>query len=137
MKKKSQYSSTLDFLLNNLYLVKGKSYGHSKSADSLFSIWKNSSLKISNNIFNKPSNIKDEDLENMKNEGLIEIIGNKIKITAKGSDVIKVMVLGDDKSIFEKNKKQVTYSEAKENVKKTSKSKRKKKTSNWLDSLFQ
>ena len=45
----------------------------------------------------------------MKNAGLIKVIGENIEITEKGAKVINVMILGDDRSIFEKDGNEIDY----------------------------
>ena len=44
-----------------------------------------------------------EDIKKMKESGLIRTVGKNIEITDKGAEVIKIMVLGDDRSTFEDN----------------------------------
>ena len=86
------------------------------SADILFSIWKNTNNKVSNKIYNKPSELKDIDLERLQKEGLIQNHQGKLQITAKGSEVIKTMVLGDNRSCFEDDGSNINYKIAKINT---------------------
>jgi hypothetical protein len=61
----------------------------------------------------------------MKKANLVITIGDKIEITKKGENIIKVMVLGDDRSIYDKNSmtEDIDYNTALNNTKniKTSK----------------
>jgi len=107
MKKKSQHSQTLDFLINNLYDIDLSTYKHKghvdpSSAKFLYSVWKDPDNQISNRIYKKPKTLNETDIESMKDQGLIKCIGDKIEITSKGSDIVKTMILGNDKSFFDK-----------------------------------
>ncbi len=114
LEKKSQ-SSIADFLIEYFPRV---NYQTKEAADFLFSIWKNDKNKITDQIYRKPLDIPFSKLEQMQNEGLVRCIGDRIEITAKGSEIIKTMILGDDRSTLEKQSSEITYKQAKTNIKK-------------------
>lgn len=63
--------------------------------EALYSIWDGSG-KTANRKFLKPSNLKSSDVKKMEAAGLVEDQGNYLKITEKGAQSIKVMILNDD-----------------------------------------
>ena len=101
--KKSQ--SVFDFLFNDNYLEKGISLGvdssRAKAAKSLFQIWQNQKNKVGSNIYRKPIELSNDDVENIEKAGFVSCVGDKIKITKSGSDILKTMILGDDRSTFD------------------------------------
>ena len=120
MRKKSQHSNVLDFLINNLYDIdlttyKTKKHVDPKSAKSLYSVWKDTDNQVSNKIYKKPNTLSSRDIEDMTSEGLIRCIGDKVEITSKGSEIIKTMILGNDKSFFDKNN-DIDYITAEKNI---------------------
>ena len=74
---------------------------NNKAAKILFSIWKDESNTINDKVLKRPENIATSDIDLLEKENLAEYEDGKIKITDKGSEIIKTMILGDDKSIFE------------------------------------
>lgn len=121
MNKRSD-SSLVDFLID--LQAKTPQKTNTKLANVLFDIWKNKNNQIAKTIFKKPVTISNTEIENLQKEGLIEMISDKIKITAKGSEIIKVMILGDERSIFEENGEDIDYKFASEFVKTPSKLKK-------------
>jgi len=106
----------------------------SVAADSLFRIWKDESNKIDKNTYRRPATLSRYEIDRMKQSDLIRLDGNHIKITDKGAEVIKVMVLGDNSSSFDKHSKIVDYQQALKmsNAKPTkSASLQKQASSNW------
>jgi hypothetical protein len=93
------FNNYLETLHGTLY--KDNNRVDPKAAKILFSLWKNGS-SVDKRTYNRPSFMSQEDINVMKNSDLIITIGEKIEITKKGENVIKVMVLGDDRSIFDK-----------------------------------
>ena len=91
---------------------RGRDYVDPTAAKNLFSIWRTAENKVSPKTFRRPSTLAHSDLENMKNEGLVKIFGENIEITEKGSKVIKVMILGDERSSFDDNESIIDYSQA-------------------------
>ena len=53
----------------------------------------------------------------MQKEGLVKSIGENIELTEKGAKVIKVMILGDERSSFEDNNIIIDYNQALSNTK--------------------
>ena len=120
MKKQSQHSNVLDFLMRNLYDVdlktyKTKDHVDPKSAKSLYSVWKDTNNQVSAKIYKKPETLSSSEIEAMTNQGLIRSVGDKVEITSKGSDIIKTMILGNDKSFFDGNN-DIDYVTAKNNT---------------------
>lgn len=115
MNKESQ--SIFDFLINlmpNQTITKPSIDPF--AAQKLFNVWKEESSQINDLTFRKPMTLSSSDVESMKKAELIEILGDRIKITSKGKDVIKTMILGDDSSIFDKPTS-ITYHQALSNTK--------------------
>jgi hypothetical protein len=69
--------------------------------DSLFAMWEGSS-KTSNRKFLKPKNIKSSEISKMELAGLIEDQGQYIKVTEKGAQTIKTMILNDNSFALDK-----------------------------------
>jgi len=88
-----------------------------KAADKLFYLWKQQDSPLSNGIYHKPSTMSLEEVKGMQKEGLIRDFGDRIEFTKKGNEVIKIMILGDDKSSFEDDGKQINYEVALANTK--------------------
>ena len=83
------------------------------SAKMLFSIWSDTDNKITSKAYSKPLDLTESDLERLQKEGLVQNHQGRILITSKGSEVIKTMVLGDDRSCFEDDGTIVDYKVAK------------------------
>lgn len=113
--------SILDYLVEHLDGL--KHFRHNKSsavsstaADMLFKIWRDKKNVVANRLLKRPATVSLEEINTMKKEGLIHDLGDKIEVTDKGSQVIKIMILGDDRSIFDKSSSQITFIEAKANT---------------------
>lgn len=90
----------------------------SMAARTLFSIWKNQDNRIDKNIYRRPPTISASLVESLTKAGLAKEVGEKLEITQKGADVIKVMVLGDNSSIFDRNDDRIIdYATALKNTK--------------------
>jgi len=74
---------------------------NSGSAKKLFSIWKDDKNKISNNTYKRPITMSVSDVDVLQQEGLVKLIGDKIEITKKGNSIIRIMILGDERSAFD------------------------------------
>lgn len=114
MEKRQQ--SVVDFLIDvmpdlNRRINNFNNGINDNHANVLFSIWENENKKIGNKTFKKPEEVDIKVVESLERSGLIKKIGDSLKITQKGSDVIKTMILGDDKSAFDK-KASIRYNEA-------------------------
>jgi len=128
LQKKSQFSPTLfDYLIQIMpglqVQIKSKEENaiDPVAAKNLFAIWKDEKNKISDRVYQRPYTVSASQVESMSDSGLIKTNGDNIEITDKGAKVIRVMVLGDDSSIFDKkDDKLIGYSEALSNTKKAS-----------------
>jgi hypothetical protein len=120
MKKNSQSS----IWENLLRIMPGLEKEISKSPDyidpiiakSLYNIWRIGSQGNDNRIFKRPATLSHEEIIRMKSSGLIQAIGDKIEITAKGEKVIKIMILGDERSVFEDTDLVIDYNKALDNT---------------------
>ncbi len=139
---KRYQQSIFDFLVDKFNNPPTKNgvqdkYVNGKAADKLFQVWKNKQNKISNRIYHRPSTVSLEDVNEMQKAGLVRNLGEQIELTGKGENVIRVMILGDDNSIFEKNSKQISYVEAMSNTKSRSlKNSKKKNEDSWWDQVL-
>jgi len=86
------------------------------AARTLFTIWKDQNNKSGSNRFHRPTNIALSEVEAMISDGLIRQIGEQLEVTKKGSDVLKTMILGDDRSSFEDDGSVLPYRQAKQNT---------------------
>jgi hypothetical protein len=97
----------VDFLLEKMPNLKQRfskdKFVESNVASKLFDFWKSQqkSASSSQRIYSKPKNAQDFEIDTLSKEGLVRCIGDKIEITSKGSEVIKIMILGDDRSSFD------------------------------------
>lgn len=87
------------------------------AAKKLFSLWKDEKNKADNKTLKRPFTVSRDDVELMQREGLIKSEGENIKITSKGAEVLKTMILGDDKSSFEDDGSVLDYHTASANTK--------------------
>jgi hypothetical protein len=104
-------------LLPNINIKKvNKDFINPNVAKSLYDIWRTGN---SNNkkTYKKPHTSSLSDLQSMQKKGLIKIVGSNIEITEKGSNIIKIMILGDDRSSFDENDVIIDYNEALSNTK--------------------
>ena len=142
MKKYNQ--SLLDYLVdhleqsNHLHQPNKSTRISGKAAEMLFQVWKNLNNKVSGRIFKRPPVISLEEISEMKKEGLIRDLGDKIEVTDKGSKVIKVMILGNDHSALRKDAPEISYAEAEASTKARSiKLSQKKHEDNWWFQVLQ
>lgn len=122
--KEFDNKSLLDYIkdiMPNINIIDIKNIGrpltYSKAAKGLFSLWRDESNKISSNLLKRPVTISATDVDLMEQEGLIKRVGNDIQITSRGAEVIKTMILGDDKSSYEDDGSIMDYSTAYANTK--------------------
>lgn len=85
------------------------------SIESLYEIWSNKDNMISKNTYKKPLSVSSESIRNMEREGLVNFSHDKFNITKKGKEMLKTMILGDERSIFDENK-HINYKKAKANA---------------------
>ncbi len=117
----------------------------SKAARSLFAIWKDDKNVIDEKTLARPVSISMDEIDNMAKEGLVKYHDDTLEVTDKGAEVIKTMILGDDKSAFEDMGEILDYHKAQSNTKpKMAKNRRKNKktasvenadTGNWYKRL--
>ena len=103
-------------LKNNFPLKDGKNYVNAGAAKSLFLVWKNA-VKQGDKVYRRPTTVSLSEVTNMQEEGLVRSIGDKLEVTNKGEEVIKIMILGDDRSIYEDKGFVIDYNEALSNIK--------------------
>ena len=116
MKKHGQ-SSVWDSLIRIMpeftdKIIKSPNYVDPIAAKSLYNIWRNGDTEQNEKIYKKPVTLGQEETMRMKSAGLIRVIGENIEITEKGSKVINIMILGDDRSIFEDDGISIDYTKA-------------------------
>lgn len=120
--KKYNQSSIWDNLLNIMpefrdkINIKSADYIDPVAAQSLYNVWKNGA-KIKDNVFKRPITVGQEEVNRMKNSGLVRSVGNSLEFTDKGEKVIRIMVLGDERSSFEDNGIIIDYNKALNNTK--------------------
>ena len=131
-----QEQSMIDVLIRMMpslkdEIAKKKDYVDQYAAKNLFNIWRTSSNKVGERKYKRPPTVSLVDVEGMQKEGLIRSIGDRIEITDKGAKVIKIMILGDDRSSFEDNNIVIDYSTALSNVKDVKVAKTQKSANDW------
>jgi predicted methyltransferase len=136
MKKYGQ-TSIWDKLIDIMPELKGRftksvNYVDPIAANSLYSLWRTGSQKVNDRTYKKPHTMGAEEVRRMKDAGLVKMIGDNIELTAKGSDVIKVMILGDNKSVFDDDGIIIDYTKALETMK-PKKLAKKHKAASWWD----
>ena len=72
-------------------------------ATALYKIWRDSGNKISNTLYKRPVTVSDEEVIKMEKAGLVKRIADNLEVTDRGKKVIRVMVLGNDRSVFDKD----------------------------------
>jgi len=81
-------------------------------ARSLYDVWRTGSQSSADKAFKKPATLSKDEVDRMKDSGLVLAIGDNLKITDKGQKIIKIMILGDDRSIFEDDGLVIDYNKA-------------------------
>lgn len=123
MKKEEQkkYSQNIiDILLLNIpslraELNKSVSY---VTTSNLFKLWKTQgkSLSEQGRIYKKNNSLSESELKLLEQNNYIRCIGDKIEITKKGSEVIKTMILGDERSVYEDDGTEIDMNVARSNI---------------------
>ncbi len=98
-------------------IMKSPDYVDPTVANSLYNIWSTGDQSSEDKVFKRPSTLSQNDVSRMKDSGLVLAIGDNLQITDKGQKVIKTMLLGDDRSIFEDDGNVVSYNTALNNTK--------------------
>ncbi len=138
MKKNSQ-STIWDNLIKIMPEFKNRimhstNYIDPLAANSLYNIWRNGTNVHDKKTFKKLPTIGVEEVNRMKDAGLIQQIGDNIKLTDKGEKVIRIMILGDDRSAFDDNGVIIDYGKALSNTKSARSVKRHKAASfDWWE----
>ena len=113
--------SIVDYLIRmmpDFAKMKAKQMVDPMAARALFAVWKDEKNKVAAGIYKRPISLSSFQIEAMEKAGLVKLNGEKLEITQKGADVIKVMVLGDNSSIFDKSDDRIIdYAEALKNTK--------------------
>jgi len=136
--KKQQQISILDLILEQMPQLQIELNRQNTiaeaSARDLYAVWREEKNKVSSKIYNKPKTLSSERLDDLQKQGLIRLVGDKVEITSKGSEIIKTMILGNDKSALEKGGSDISYHTASENIAKRSMKKQNRKAEdNWWD----
>lgn len=82
------------------------------AANSLYTLWRSGESKRGSKEYKQPVTFAKDDVDRMKNAGLVKVIGNDIQLTSKGEKVIRIMILGDDRSVFDNNEIIIDYNTA-------------------------
>ena len=97
-----------------------------KAAEALFKVWKDKENTLGDHKFKRPETLAKDEIDLMEREGLIKAKRDVIEITPKGAEVIRTMILGDEKSAFEDDGKVIAFHQAAENIKPKPKTAKKK-----------
>jgi len=114
-------------------IIKSPDYVDSITAKSLYNIWRTGNNNSYNSFFKKPVTLGQEEVDRMKSSGLIQVVGDNLKITNKGQKIIKIMILGDDRSIFEDDGVVIDYNKALNQTKGIKTAKKHRVASSWWD----
>jgi predicted methyltransferase len=97
-----------------------------KAAKALMRVWKDEDNKIGDYKLKRPSTIAKDEIDLMEREGLVKAKGDSLEITPKGAEVIKTMILGDERSALENDGREIDFTTACENLKPKPKTAKKK-----------
>lgn len=111
-KRKYRYAQSLfDFLIdimpelgdgNISLLIKQRNNNRDPNSQKLYSLWTDTESKISERKFRRPPNMTEADIKNLEDIGFLQVQGKELKVTAKGVEIIREMILDDDHSFFDK-----------------------------------
>ena len=76
--------------------------------NAMYEIWKNKDNILDNKRVKKSSITNNNSIKNLLSNGYIEDSGSFYKVTEKGSNAIKKMILSDEKSTFENSMKRTS-----------------------------
>ena len=85
---------------------------NNKAAQVLYNIWRNEKHQVSDNKFKTPSNLSNSDINLLESEGLVTSSGAHVIISKKGGEIIKQMILGDNRSVFDDDGETIEYMKA-------------------------
>jgi hypothetical protein len=125
--KESQ--SILDIFLNNdgiLQNIEIVDPQYDNAVTELYEVWKHGK-RVSDKTFKVQGSNRSVSI--MEKQGLVKQIGDKITVTSKGVDALKVMILGDDYSPLDNKRREdrLTYKQASANIKKKKHQRHKRK----------
>ena len=100
------------------------------AADALFRVWRTGSSS-NQKTYKRPHTFSHDDLQRMQKADLVKVVGDSFEVTEKGANVIKVMILGDDRSIFEEDGLNLDYHTALNNTKNIKTAKKQKVASDF------
>jgi len=104
------------------------------AANSLFQVWRTGSSS-NQKVYQKPHTLSHDDMQRMQKADLVKVIGDKFEVTEKGANVIKVMILGEDRSIFDEDGRNMDYHTALNNTKNIKTAKKQKIATNFWDNV--
>jgi len=108
MNKQAQ-TSLLDFLmdampeLGDMRIMINPSSSNNPTAQTLYSMWSDMENKISDRKFSRPPKLSQAEVSKMESSGFVEVQGKYLKVTTKGANAIKEIILNTEKSSFEKS----------------------------------
>lgn len=114
-------------------ISKSPDYVDPTVAKSLYNVWRNGAKNSSDKSFKKPVTLSHDEVSRMKDSGLVVAIGDNLQITEKGQKIIKVMILGDDRSIFEDDGVVLDYNKALDHTRGVKTAKTHRVASSWWD----
>lgn len=134
-KAKIEKKEDNDSVMNTFLQMREQTYESKQkttAAHALFKLWVNKRNKISQTRYRKPSNLSSNEIDCMCKEGLVRTIGNNFEITGIGSEIIKIMILGDNRCALEKDYDiPIDIRVAKANTQKKKNKKKNKYEQNW------
>lgn len=94
-------------------MTNGSAPSSSSSTRKLYQIWSDDNLRLTDTIFKRPQSMSQSDIKELEQDGLIVLThDSNIEITKKGRNIINVLVLGNDQSIFSKTSMVFDYNKA-------------------------
>jgi len=82
-----------------------------RAASALYRLWKDTGSRLYGKTYRKPAALSQDDVSLMKKEGLVHDIGDRMTFTDKGSQIIKIMILGEN-SALNPDGTEITYAAA-------------------------
>ena len=101
--KKNQLN-IVDILMDIIPGLRGNSFSKDHMS-VMYEIWKNQENILDNKRIKKSSFTNNDKIKNLISNGYIEDAGSFYRVTNKGSDAIKKMILSNEKSTFENGMK--------------------------------
>ena len=108
MNKETQ-KSLIDFLqdaipeLQHFTLLINPNPTKDPNAQKLYDIWADMENKVADRKFLRPPKMSRTEVSKLESSGLVEVQGKYLKVTAKGVNAIKSMILHHENSSFEKS----------------------------------